>query len=75
MSAPTVIGLSGDQPWVSAPMPASTHPLKVVRLASGRGRLTILARFPAGFTRLGAGGYAASEEFLVLDGELELETA
>ncbi|WP_296601403.1 hypothetical protein [Nocardioides sp.] len=33
----------------------------------------ILGRFPAGFERSVPGGYLAAEEFVVLDGELELE--
>lgn len=73
MSAlPEQVDLTDDQPWRPVPMPGSEQPLEIVRLASPRERLTIHARFSAGFERPVAGGYAVSEEFLVLDGELEI---
>ncbi|MCB1004715.1 MAG: hypothetical protein KDB35_11085 [Acidimicrobiales bacterium] len=69
----TDLHLDGDHDWRAVPMPGADHDLEVVRLASPRGRFSILGRFPAGFERAEPGGYLAAEEFLVLDGELELE--
>jgi hypothetical protein len=54
-------------------MPGSNGDIELVPLASAPDRFTILGRFPPGFERLTPGGYRCSEEFLVLDGELELE--
>ncbi len=73
MTAPNRVMLAGTQSWIAAPMPGASHPLDLVRLASAPGRFTILARFPAGFARLEPGGYHATEEFLVLEGELEID--
>jgi hypothetical protein len=47
--------------------------LDIVPLESAPGTLSMLARFPAGFARLAPGGYAATEEFLVIDGALDFE--
>lgn len=63
-----------DQPWRPVPMEGANLGLDVVPLQSAPGALTMLARFPAGFARRTPGGYAATEEFLMLDGELEFET-
>lgn len=54
-------------------MPGANDDIELVPLACAPGRFTILGRFPAGFERLAHGGYACSEEFLVVDGELEFE--
>lgn len=62
-----------ERAWRQVPMTGSNAALDVVPLASAPGALTMVARFPAGFERLVPGGYEASEEFLVLDGEIELE--
>lgn len=69
---PTEHDLTADQPWRAIPMPGSEQQLEIVRLASPRDRLTMHARFPAGFDRPVPGGYAVSEEVLVLEGELEI---
>ena len=73
MSAPTALDLTGPQPWRPVPMPGANRDLDLVRLASSRDRFAIHGRFPAGFERLVPGGYAAPEELLVLEGQLELE--
>lgn len=62
-----------EQPWRSAPMPGADRPIELVRLASAGDSFAMLGRFPAGFARPVEGGYAATEEFLVLRGALELE--
>lgn len=59
--------------WRQVPMDGANAGLDVVPLESAPGALTMLARFPAGFARLTPGGYEVSEEFLVVDGEIELE--
>jgi len=73
MSRATALDLTNHQDWQPAPMPGANLPLDVVRLASERGRFSIHGRFPPGFERAVPGGYVASEEFLVLEGELESE--
>jgi hypothetical protein len=69
----TELDLAAPPEWRPAPMPGANQPLAVVRLASPRDRFSIHGQFPRGFERVVAGGYAAAEEFLVLEGELELE--
>lgn len=54
-------------------MPGANLGIDLVRLSSAAGAFTMLGRFPPGFERPGPGGYRAAEEFLVLDGALELE--
>ncbi len=61
------------QPWRPVPMNGANLGLDVVPLQSSPGTLSMLARFPVGFARLTPGGYAATEEFLVIEGELEFE--
>ena len=62
-----------DKPWRRVPMEGADRGIDVVPLTSSLGALTMLARFPVGFARLTPGGYAVSEEFLVIEGELEFE--
>lgn len=62
-----------DVSWREVPMPGSNGGIELVPLAAPEGHFTILGRFPAGFERSTPGGYHASEEVLLLDGELELE--
>jgi hypothetical protein len=74
VSRPTEIDLTSTlQAWRTVPMPGANDGIELVPLASAPDRFTILGRFPAGFERLTPGGYRCSEEFLVLDGELEFE--
>lgn len=73
MSLPTELDLGAPSEWRPAPMPGANQPLAMFRLASPRDRFTIHGLFPRGFERVVPGGYAAAEEFLVLEGELELE--
>lgn len=54
-------------------MPGANLPIDVVQLEPVGHTFVMLGRFPAGFARPVAGGYAAAEEFLVLTGALELE--
>jgi len=70
---PTDLDLTVDHQLRPAPMPGANRQLDLLRLDSPPDRFSILGRFPAGFERTVPGGYAAAEEFLVLDGELELE--
>ncbi|GAA1746242.1 cupin domain-containing protein [Aeromicrobium alkaliterrae] len=75
MPRPTELDLTDldAQAWRSVPMPGSNGGIELVPLAAPEGHFSILGRFPAGFERLTPGGYHASEEVLVLDGELLLE--
>lgn len=73
MNRPMQLDLTSDPEWTPAPMPGANQGIELHRLDSRRGHFTIFAKFPAGFERDVAGGYEASEEFLVLDGELELQ--
>ena len=74
MARPTRLDLRAtDQRWRRVPMPGANLGIDLVPLQSAEGAFTMLGRFPAGFERPGPGGYLAAEEFLVLDGALELE--
>ena len=74
MSRPTDLDLTTSQhPWRRVPMPGANDDIELVPLACASGRFTILGRFAAGFERVTPGGYECSEEFLVIDGELEFE--
>jgi hypothetical protein len=76
MSRPTELDLTApSHSWRRVPMPGANDDVALVPLACAPGRFTILAHFAAGFERLTHGGYACSEEFLVIDGELEFEGA
>ena len=59
--------------WNATPMPGSIQPVQLARLpVASDGAFRAFVRFPAGWQRAAAGHYAAAEEFLVLEGELEL---
>lgn len=74
MSRPTHVDLTTSrQEWRRVPMPGSNGDIELVPLACAPGCFTILGRFAPGFERLTLGGFRCSEEFLVLEGELELE--
>ncbi len=74
MARPTRLDLRApDQAWRRVPMPGANLGIDLVRLQSPEGTSTMLCRFPAGFERAGPGGYLVAEEFLVLDGALEVE--
>src|SRR4051794_13506748 len=74
MSRPTELDLTlPDQPWREVPMPGANLGFELVPLASAGETFAILGRFPAGFDRSAVGGYFSAEEFLVLDGSLEIE--
>lgn len=59
--------------WKRIPMVGSSLGVEVVPLFTQLGQVATLCRFPAGFRRDVVGGYLAAEEFLMLDGKLELE--
>ncbi|MCD9198713.1 cupin domain-containing protein [Aeromicrobium wangtongii] len=74
MPRPTTLDLTAaEQPWREVPMPGANQGLRVVPLASAGSTFAILTRFPEGFERLTPGGYRCAEEFLVLDGHLQIE--
>lgn len=56
-------------------MPGANLGLSLVPLDSDPPTFAILGRFPKGFVRVSPGGYLAAEEFVVLDGYLEIEGA
>lgn len=59
--------------WVEAAIPASSPPVRLVRLqVATSGASVSLVRFPPGWTRPGLGHYACAEEFVVLEGWLEV---
>lgn len=71
MARPLHLDLTAtDLPWRTVPMVGAELGLDVVPLTSHPDDFVILARFPVGFSRPGAGGYHAAETFVVLDGEL-----
>ena len=59
--------------WHSAAMPGSNGPVELARLPQQDDHaLRAFVRFPAGWSRPGAGHYMVPEEFLILDGDLSL---
>lgn len=59
--------------WQSAPMPGSNGAVALARLPDlDDGAFRAFVRFPAGWSRPGAGHYAVAEEFFILDGDLAL---
>ena len=62
-----------DQAWRHVDMPGANLGIDLVPLQASDGTFAILGCFPAGFERPGPGGYLVAEEFLVVDGALELE--
>jgi len=62
-----------DHQYTSVPMPGANASLSMLRLGSARGAFTLHGHFPAGFDRTVPGGYHVSEEFLLLEGELEFD--
>ena len=59
--------------WKATPMPGSSQPVQLARLpAASDGAFRAFVRFPAGWQRADAGHYAVAEEFLLLEGDLEL---
>jgi hypothetical protein len=77
MSRPTHVDLTDlttpRQDWRRVPMPGANDDIELVPLACAPGGFTILGRFAPGFERVTPGGYRCSEEFLIVDGELEFE--
>ena len=60
--------------WQSAPMRGSNGAVALARLPDlGDGAFRAFVRFPAGWSRPGAGHYAVAEQFLVLGGDLTLD--
>jgi hypothetical protein len=73
MTRPAALDLTlPSYPWREVPMPGANRPFALTRLDSRPGTLAVHGRFPPGFDRPVPGGYVAAEEFVVLDGTLEL---
>lgn len=74
MSRPNDLDLTAaEQPWRQVPMPGANQGVDLVPLASSGQTFALLVRFPAGFDRSTPGGYVCAEEFVVLDGFVEIE--
>jgi hypothetical protein len=59
--------------WRELTMPGSTPPVRTAQLCSSpTGASTFAVRFPAGWRRPGTGHYLVAEQFVVLDGTLEV---
>lgn len=57
--------------FAEAPMPGGSGPVQLARLPDpGDGVFRAFVRFPAGWSRLAAGHYPASEEVFVFEGDL-----
>jgi len=57
-------------------MPGANLPVQLARMPElSDGAFRAFVRFPAGWSRPGAGHYPVAEEFLVLEGELRLNAA
>lgn len=69
-----IIELSDDLAWVDYDIPDSNLPVELVRLESAPPShgFTSFVRFPRGWQRRVAGSYVSNEEFIVLDGKLEM---
>lgn len=63
-----------DRGWVEFQIPESTPPVHVLRFRDDpqTRAMTLLVRFPAGWSRPIAGYYEASEEFLLIEGDLRI---
>ena len=66
--------MSAPDGWVAVAMDGSAQPIYTMLLSYDRstGRRRLLVRFPADFSRVEPGSYQTGEEFLVLEGSLEL---
>ena len=58
--------------WQSAPMPHGSGPVEVARLPAPGGEFLAFVRFPAGWSRAVPVVYQATEEFVILQGELRI---
>jgi hypothetical protein len=59
--------------WRTFDIPRADRPVRIVRLHRDESEASTLAvRFPAGWTRASSGSYASAEEFVVLEGALEM---
>ena len=69
-----VVELDEDLEWRTAKMPYSSGPVELVLLHKmDDGAISVLVRFPVGWSRLIAGYYPVAEEFVVLQGELNFD--
>lgn len=74
MAVASVLTLDDDLDWAPFHIPASTagvH-IAVLRLEPATGARTVVVRFPPGWARPGTGSYTAAEEFVVIEGVLEM---
>lgn len=60
--------------WIESTIPGSSPPVRLVRLHADAetGASVTLVAFPPGWTRPGTGHYPCAEEFVVLDGRIEI---
>ncbi|MGI5489919.1 hypothetical protein [Microtetraspora malaysiensis] len=65
--------LDRDLPWRGFTIPESAPDVSLAALHTGpAGSFLVLVRFPPGWARPGRGHYACDEEFVVLQGEIEV---
>lgn len=66
--------LGRDLDWRAFAIPQSTPEVSmaVLRPGKGGGASMALVRFPSGWERPGSGHYTCDEEFVVLEGELQV---
>lgn len=61
-----------DLEWIDFEIPDSSAAVKIGRFRFDKQGMTALVRFPPGWDRPVAGHYEAEEQFLVLDGDLNV---
>lgn len=61
-----------DLDWVDFEIPDSSAPVRIGRFRLDKEGMTALVRFPPGWDRPVAGYYEAEEQFLVLEGDLNV---
>ncbi len=73
----TLVRLRPELAWQDFDVPHGNQPVQTVRLQfNDRTRaITLLVRFPQGWERAQAGSYECAEEFIVLDGTLQMSGA
>ncbi|WP_433213974.1 hypothetical protein [Microtetraspora malaysiensis] len=65
--------LDRDLPWRGFTIPESAPDVSLAALHTGpAGSFLVLVRFPPGWARPGRGHYACDEEFVVIQGEIEI---
>jgi hypothetical protein len=64
------VRLDAPLDWRPFDIPGGSAPVEIVRLHNAQPTLAV--RFPPGWERYQTGSYAASEEFIVVDGSIEM---